>query len=451
MFRSDFDPRSAERANRLGPLGPYNVLEKLPGDIRKWVTEIDPRTKATRELIMTDWEASQTELVLDDLQTVTHQWTLSTVKKREGLDKQDSRDQAHSLFSSDRTGRLRADGVILMNLYVAPNGNATANAIATAAAALLVTQNDAITALVGDANSPVVETDRPILKSFCALTAQEWGIYDEFLRVYDSALCHFVFEIVGPQLRRHLNAERLTKEARNPPVIMEWQDYRTLIVSLMRNSVESNDVLTFFLRVRDDFLFVALWVSERRSERSLLEKDGVTLPEKVWLAYVLCFIPSEERQLLEVPAEQDRDAFNGNVGYTMADLEASVKKVDPRTCKKFRQQWCTEPLAKRIIKLHKLMNPSPNLPGANKKKDPDKDAQANGLEAGKKTGNQKKTAANQRSNKPALTGGALKKLDTPASLPQKNGSADQDRYAKWKEGSLRRRVGCYQCEKVHPL
>ena len=89
-----------------------------------------------------------------------------------------------------------------------------------------------------------------------------------------------------------------------------------------------------------------------------MEKDGVTLPEKVWLAYVLCFIPSEERQLLEVPAEQDRDAFNGNVGYTMADLEASVKKVDPRTCKKFRQQWCTEPLAKRIIKLHKLSNPS---------------------------------------------------------------------------------------------
>ena len=140
----------------------------------------------------------------------------------------------------------------------------------------------------------------------------------------------------------------------------------------------------------------------------------------------------------------------------MADLEASVKKVDPRTCKKFRQQWCTEPLAKRIIKLHKLMNPFPNLPGANKKKDPDKDAQANGLEAGKKTGNQKKTAANQRSNKPALTGEALKKLDTPASLPQKNGSADQDRYAKWKEGSLRRRLWdainakkCIRCNGDH--
>jgi hypothetical protein len=217
------------------------------------------------------------------------------VKKREGLDKQDSRDQAHSLFSSDRTGRLRADGRTLANMYQAPAGNATANAIAAAAAALVAAQNTAINALVADANSTVIETDRPILMSYCDLTAQERGIFDEFLRVYDSALCHFVFEIVGPQLKRHLNAERLTKEAGNQPVIMKWHDYRTLITSLMRDSVESNDVLTFFLRVRDNLLFVALWVSERRSERSLLEKDGATLPEKVWLAYVLCFIPADER------------------------------------------------------------------------------------------------------------------------------------------------------------
>ena len=224
----------------------------------------------------------------------------------------------------------------MANLYQAPAANATANAIAAAAAALVVAQNTAIDALVADANSDVIETDRPILMSYCDLTAQEWGIFDEFLRVYDPALCHFVFEIVGPQLKRHLNAERLTKEARNPPITMKWQDYRTLIISLMRDSVESNDVLTFFLRVRDNLLFVALWVSERRSERSLLEKDGVTLPERVWLAHVSCFIPAEERQLLEVPAEQDRDAYDNNNGYTMTHLEAAAKKVDPRTCKKFR-------------------------------------------------------------------------------------------------------------------
>ena len=113
------------------------------------------------------------------------------------------------------------------------------------------------------------------------------------------------------------------------------------------------------LLFRDNLLFVALWASERRSERSLLEKDGVTLPEKVWLAHVLCFMPAEERQLLEVPAEQDRDAYDNNSGYTMAHLEAAAKKVDPRTCKKFRQQHCVGPLAKRILKLHKLSNPTP--------------------------------------------------------------------------------------------
>jgi len=57
-------------------------------------------------------------------------------------------------------------------------------------------------------------------------SGQEWVIYDEFLRVYDASLCHFVFEIVSPDLKRMMNAYRLTQAAAQNPVVLFSQAAR---------------------------------------------------------------------------------------------------------------------------------------------------------------------------------------------------------------------------------
>jgi hypothetical protein len=113
--------------------------------------------------------------MIDWHQHETHDWTLHTAKRREGLEKQDSQDRAHSLFSLDHHGRLRPEGRVLSNMHQAPAANASANAIAAAVAPLVVAQATAIDAHVADANSAIVEADRPTLFSFCGLSGQEWG------------------------------------------------------------------------------------------------------------------------------------------------------------------------------------------------------------------------------------------------------------------------------------
>jgi hypothetical protein len=133
--------------------------------------------------------------ILDSLEDCTQSWITPAVKKRENLDQADRRDHAQSPFMMGPFGTHQANGVILRALYQPPAANATANAIAAAAAALLVQQTNAIEAPIADANSPVVEANRLALTSYCALTAGELGIFQEFVRVYEEALCHFLFKL----------------------------------------------------------------------------------------------------------------------------------------------------------------------------------------------------------------------------------------------------------------
>jgi hypothetical protein len=185
-------------------------------------------------------------------------------------------------------------------------------------------------------------------------SVKEFVIIDECLRVFDRSLCHFVFDMCQPQVRRFLNAARVTSEASANPVTYKWEDYRKLLLNRLQDSTRSNDLLKCLLSVRDEALAVSLWCSERRSERALLEKDGTTLPEETWLEHVLCFMPNEERQILDVPPEKDRKACNNNAGYKMSDLEAEIAKADPPNFKRFRQQHCTGFLAKKLLRLHRL-------------------------------------------------------------------------------------------------
>ena len=82
--------------------------------------------------------------------------------------------------------------------------------------------------------------------------------------------------------------------------------------------------------------------------------DGIVPPERVWVSYVLDFVTTDECLILQVLAEKDRAAFAAGVGYAMSDLEASLATTDPRLFRKFRQNLCTGPIAKRLLSLYKL-------------------------------------------------------------------------------------------------
>jgi hypothetical protein len=74
-------------------------------------------------------------------------------------------------------------------LYSPPRASASQATIVAAASALVIAQDAAITALVADALSPVVESDRITLAQHCELTASELNLYKESVRVYDTSLC----------------------------------------------------------------------------------------------------------------------------------------------------------------------------------------------------------------------------------------------------------------------
>ena len=118
----------------------------------------------------------------------------------------------------------------------------------------------------------------------------------------------------------------------------------------------------------------------------------------------------------------------------MTDLETACTRTDTLSFKKFRQSLCTGPLAKHLMGFNKPVvpkklpaeKPDPKEPAVKKPKTPPQQKQPQAKPAREKA-------------KP-LTGEALKKVDLPAGLPQKNGKPDQVKYDKYPEGSLRKRL-----------
>jgi hypothetical protein len=433
------DPRVANRVNEDGPPSPFKSTgkETLPTAMVTWKNRTHPVTKKKQELIQFDWQKCKTEAVVDQFEGHVHVWTLSAVKKREAMESSDKRDHAKSLFTLDREAKYRHEGKTLWEMRTPPAANATTNAIAAGEAALTVTQQTAITTLIQDPNTDIKEEHRNTLTSYCDLNQQEFNIFDECIRVFDGARCHFFFEMVGPQVRRFLNAERITSLALSTPVDLKWKDYRAILFNRLPDSTKSNDILDHFLKPREDALTVSLWTAERRAERSLLETDGITLPECTWLEYVLCFLSAHEKQVLKVPGQKDMKSFNSNAGYNMSDLEAAIALTDPTTFQRFRQAHCTNDLARRILLHHRLITKDAETKkGSVKKSNPDdakKEILANG-----KSGTAGGSGQSKNSNLGKLTHEQLKSIDSASNLPKKGGSFDVARYEGWKPGSLRR-------------
>ena len=179
------------------------------------------------------------------------------------------------------------------------------------------------------------------------------------MRVYDAVLCHFFPDICELQVRRYLHAERVKAANAATPVTLKWAKYRSLYLSRLKNDTTSTDLLRFILTPRDDGLEITLWVAERRSDRSLLEKDGTKMAESTWLSFVTNFITNDERMALEIPADQEMASFDGGNGYKLSTLETSLATIDTSTLKRFRQgSVLSNALAKRVVELAKFSSSS---------------------------------------------------------------------------------------------
>ena len=150
----------------------------------------------------------------------------------------------------DKLATHLTDGEALRALYTAPRASASQATITAAAVALRVQQDNEITALVNDGSSPVKEADRITLAQYCELSPTELNLYKEFVRVYDAALCHFLFDICADRVCRFLNAERVQKLNASTPVVLKWTDYTTLLLEMLRGGSKSNDLLAFFHKTR---------------------------------------------------------------------------------------------------------------------------------------------------------------------------------------------------------
>ena len=102
-----FDHKSAKRFDRQRASGPFGVDEVLPKRITAWIQRKHPDTGKKQVLLnFVDWQRSQAARIIADFELYVYEWTLTTVKHRESLDKQDKRDVAQAIFARDRNGRL---------------------------------------------------------------------------------------------------------------------------------------------------------------------------------------------------------------------------------------------------------------------------------------------------------------------------------------------------------
>jgi hypothetical protein len=165
-----FDHRSAKRFDRQRASGPFGVDEVLPKKILAWVNMKHPDSGKKQTLLnFTEWQKEQAARILSDFELYRYEWTLTAVKFRESLDKQDRRDLTQSVFARDRDGRLleamrNVRGITLERKDVE----------------LPVLQQHAIDEMVGE-DDGIREDDRPIINTGIGMNQTEFDLLVELL------------------------------------------------------------------------------------------------------------------------------------------------------------------------------------------------------------------------------------------------------------------------------
>ncbi len=145
------------------------------------------------------------------------------------------------------------------------------------------------------------------------------------------------------------------------------------------------------------------------------------MSEDIWLELLLAFVTNEEKQTLQVPARDQRAAFNAGAGYNVSELQRSLGRFDPSTFRKFQQGHCHDSFALRVVSLHKLVvGDKTTIPPRGKAK---AELESHAADKG---GSPHVTAKSKEDKKPAL--------------PRKDGQVDQALYESSPPKSLRRRL-----------
>ena len=347
-----FDHKSAKRFDRQRASGPFGVDELTPKRIAAWVQRKHPEMGKKQVLLnFVDWQRSQAARIISDFELYVYEWTLTTVKYRESLDKQDKRDAAQAIFARDRNGRLIPFAKELRSLEFAPEADAEAEARGQENLKLL--RIHALGELIENDDNDLVEADRHALDTCLEMTQTEFALFETLVRVFDHARSHFVPEICEPSVRRLLNAIRIRVEEDNDR--MPFSLYKSTLLDRMQNSSVIDGLISYILKPRENNCTLSLWVAERVAERKLLKEDGIEMGEDTWLELILSFVTTEEKQTLRVPARAERAEFNENNGYGVPDLQGALASCDPNNFKRFRQTNCYDPVALRVMSLDKLV------------------------------------------------------------------------------------------------
>jgi hypothetical protein len=416
-----FDHRSAKRFDRQRASGPFEVDELLPKKITAWIAKKHPETGKKQVLLnFVDWQRGQAARILSDFELHVYEWTLTAVKFRQSLDKQDKRDVAQSVFARDRNGRVVPLVRGIRDLvFQANDGEEQDEARDRANLALL--KRNALEELLADDENDVEASDRPVMMTCLDMTQTEFDLLETLIRVYDEARSHFISEICDPPVKRFLNATRIRHEEEGGR--MPFSLYRSTLLDRMQNSSVVDGLISYILKPRENNCTLSLWVAERVAERRLLQEDGIEMSEDTWLELVLAFVTSEERQTLRVPARDQRARNGEHEGYDVAQLQEALAVCDSDNFKRFRQTNCTDPVAARVLSLDRL------LAGSKEKDKKGNKPEVHSLELPEANALQKPPPA-----------GVAKASNKVPTLPQKAGQPDADVYAKFAVGSLRRRV-----------
>jgi hypothetical protein len=255
--------------------------------ITAWIQRKHPESGKKQVLLnFVDWQRSQAARILSDFELYCYEWTLTTVKHRESLDKQDKRDIAQSIFARDHNGRLVPLVRDIRSLDFQPEADAEAEAVNQENLALL--RVNAFEELIASKDNDVVDADRPTLNVCLEMTQTEFALLETLIRVYDHARSHFVPEICEPAVKRFLNAVRIRYEEDEER--MPFRIYRSTLLDRMQNSSVIDGLISYTLKHRENNCTLSLWVAERVAERRLLNEDGIEMGEDTWLELILSFV-----------------------------------------------------------------------------------------------------------------------------------------------------------------
>jgi hypothetical protein len=137
-------------------------------------------------------------------------------------------------------------------------------------------QTARVATLIDDAGAPEVTADsQTTLELHCALaTVQPMSRCTTSSCAFTTRRsATWVYDARVPSLGRVLNATRVKAITTAPrPEAFKCKEHRAKLLAQFRNTAEQDGILTSFLNVREEGLSAIPWISERRSQRPLLEQ-----------------------------------------------------------------------------------------------------------------------------------------------------------------------------------